>query len=217
MAHLREVFQIQARALRGRLPTMEEWRLLDGLWAGLLANRLQTSDDEAWPPPRKDAATNIYVCTDASESSWSWVQLVDGKCVRLPDGKNPHGAFPKGIAELKIFYKELYATVMALKALKAAGHRNCNVIIVGDNRGVIGALSKMMGPPEAWAMLDEIRDMVRECNWSPITRWVESEGNVAHSWTHEEPIETERETRTWCLAVNEEYVPVEGTQEVKKK
>ena len=110
------------------------------------------------------------------------------------------------MSKLSIFYKELYATLEALRALAQAGHKHCNVVIVGDNRAVIGALNKMMGPEEAWPMLDEIRKLVEENAWSPVTRWVESDGNVAHSWTHEEKIETDREARTWLLAKSEVYV-----------
>ena len=68
--------------------------------------------------------------------------------------KNRHGKFPTGISELKIFYKELFVIVKALQVLS-------NI---------------------AWAMLDEIRNIVRECEWSLITRWVDvdAQGKGTH-------------------------------------
>ena len=60
-------------------------------------------------------------------------------------------------------------------------------------------------------MLDEIRKIVLKNEWVPILKWVESEGNVAHSWTHEEELENVREERTWALAISETYIPLEKT------
>ena len=117
--------------------------------------------------------------------------MKNGKVVRLPDGSNPHGKFPVEIDGLKIFYKELYATLLALRELSGR-HRGSTVVIVGDNRGVIGAINKMMGPEAAWPMLDEIRKLVLQNEWVPILKWVQSERNVAHSWTHEEELENVR-------------------------
>ena len=207
MGHLREVFAIQAKAMRGVPPSAQHWALLDEAWSEMLKNRPQTKEDPVWPPARKEAGEDIFVCTDASETAWSWVELREGKCVRLADGSNPHGSFPPHENKMAIFYKELFATRETLRALAKAGHTNCNVTIVGDNRAVIGAINKMMGPEEAWPMLDEIRELVERNAWSPVMKWVESAGNVAHSWTHEEKIEIDREARTWLIAKSEVYVP----------
>ena len=58
-------------------------------------------------------------------------------------------------------------------------------------------------------MLDEIRKIVLENDWVPILKWVESDGNVAHSWTHDEELEDWREARTWALATSDSYIPLE--------
>ena len=91
------------------------------------------------------------------------------------------------------------------------------MVIVGDNRGVIGAITKMMGPEAAWPMLEEIRKIILDNEWVPVLKWVESDGNVAHSWTHEEEIEDGREARTWVLATSDSYVPIEPVGETKKR
>ena len=210
MSHLREVFVIQAAALRGKIPTEQQWGVLDTFWSELLRNPLRLAGEEIWPPVRRQGEDTVYLCTDASETAWSWLEMKNGKVVRLPDGSNPHGKFPVEIDGLKIFYKELYATLLALRELSGR-HRGSTVVIVGDNRGVIGAINKMMGPEAAWPMLDEIRKIVLENEWVPILKWVESEGNVAHSWTHEEELENVREERTWALAISETYIPLEKT------
>ena len=208
MSHLREVFVIQAAALRGKIPTEQQWAVLDAFWVELLRNPLRLAGEEIWPPVKRQGGETVFICTDASETAWSWCELRCGKVVRLDNGSNPHGKFPDGIDAMKIFYKELYATLLALRSLSGR-HRGCTVVIVGDNRGVIGAINKMMGPEAAWPMLDEIRKIILDNEWVPVLKWVESDGNVAHSWTHEEEIEDGREARTWVLATSDSYVPIE--------
>ena len=216
MSHLREVFVIQAAALRGKIPTEQQWAVLDAFWVELLRNPLRLAGEEIWPPVKRQGGETVFICTDASETAWSWCELRCGKVVRLDNGSNPHGKFPDGIDAMKIFYKELYATLLALRSLSGR-HRGCTVVIVGDNRGVIGAINKMMGPEAAWPMLDEIRKIILDNEWVPVLKWVESDGNVAHSWTHEEEIEDGREARTWVLATSDSYVPIEQVGETKKR
>ena len=86
------------------------------------------------------------------------------------------------------------------------------MVLVGDSRAVIGSLSKLLAPPEAWAAIDEVEDICAGCQLSLVLKWVESDGNVAHSATHDEPITRYRRERSWLLATSPEYVaPLGGT------
>ena len=110
----------------------------------------------------------------------------------------------------KIYYKELYTIVVALRALAKSGRRNVDVILVGDNQAVIGSLRKRMAPEQAWNMIDEIIRLVLENGWGIDLRWVESDGNVAHLATHEEKITAYRTDRSWKVATCEKYPPPVG-------
>ena len=59
-------------------------------------------------------------------------------------------------------------------------------------------------------MLDEIEEIIRRNHWGLDLRWVESDGNVAHSATHDETLTGYRINRTWKLSVEEEYSEPEG-------
>ena len=126
MSHLREVFVIQAAALRGKIPTEQQWAVLDAFWVELLRNPLRLAGEEIWPPVKRQGGETVFICTDASETAWSWCEMRCGKVVRLDNGSNPHGKFPDGIDAMKIFYKELYATLLLL--LQWLEHRKRSVI-----------------------------------------------------------------------------------------
>ena len=84
------------------------------------------------------------------------------------------------------------------------------LVLVGDNMGVIGSIRKRIAPEAAWAMLDEIEEIIRRNQWGLDLRWVESDGNVAHSATHDELLTPYRTKRTWQVSVEEAYSEPEG-------
>ena len=208
---LRAIFGVMTRALAGTLPSLDEWELLNGVWRAFLENPKQQWKDEVWPPVRKAGAT-LYIATDASDDKWSWVGMKEGRVVRNPSGhfpkkdENPLGVYPD--ADTPIYYKELFGVLMAMRALDgtAAGM----VVLVGDNMGVIGSIRKRIGPEGAWEMLDEIEEIIKRNKWGLDLRWVESDGNVAHSATHDERLTMYRTSRTWQVSVEAAYSEPEG-------
>ena len=79
--------------------------------------------------------------------------MQDGS-VELGEGgyENPSGSFPDTVHPT-IYYRELYAVLLALRGLSKRGLRGIHVLLVGDSMAVIGSLGKRMGPPHAWWML----------------------------------------------------------------
>ena len=75
---------------------------------------------------------------------------------------------------------------------------------------MIGSLRKRMGPPHAWWMLDEIEKILVENGYGFCAKYVESDGNVAHSATHNEKITSYRVGRSWAVATSNDYPPPEG-------
>ena len=185
-----------------------------------------------WPPVRSTGPT-VYIATDASDDKWSWVEMTGGRVFRNPSGSfpasdgKPQGPHPDMSTPLRyngaphpnkdtpIYYKELFAVLVALRALDgtAAGM----IVLTGDNTGVIGSIRKRVAPEGAWAMLDEIEDIIRRNGWGLDLRWVESDGNVAHSATHNEDPTEYRTERSWLLATSEEYPPPVGGLKREKK
>ena len=208
---LRSVFGVMTRALAGTRPSVGEWGLLNDLWTVFLRNPKQQWDDDVWPPPRT-AGPTLYVATDASDDKWSWLEMRDGRVLRnpsdsfAPEDDNPLGLYPT--RGTPIYYKELFAILVALRALD--GTPAGMLVLAGDNTGVIGSLRKRIAPEAAWAMLDEIEEIIRRNHWGLDLRWVESDGNVAHSATHDETLTDYRINRTWKISVEEEYSEPEG-------
>ena len=165
-----------------------------------------------WPPRRASQST-VFIAADASNDRWSWTELRDGRVVRNPSGQftdaadNALGVFPD--SSTPIYYKELFAVLLALRELE--GSAIGMVVLIGDNTGVIGSIRKRLAPEGAWGMIDEIEEIVRRNGWGLDLRWVESDGNVAHSATHCEPVTKYRTFRTWQLCGAEGYFePVGG-------
>ena len=110
------------RALAGTRPSVGEWGLLNDLWTVFLRNPKQQWDDDVWPPPRT-AGPTLYVVTDASDDKWSWLEMRDGRVLRnlsdsfAPEDDNPLGLYPT--RGTPIYYKELFAILVALRALDA--------------------------------------------------------------------------------------------------
>ena len=77
---------------------------------------------------------------------WSWVEMHDGKVLR-----NPSGPFPCTVAD-PIYYKEMYAILVALKQLDADGVRSADIFLVGDSKACISSLNKRIAPEHAWAI-----------------------------------------------------------------
>jgi len=207
MKRLREVFRAQAQMLKGDssgAPTSAQRDLFASLWEQLLANEWQDVGRD-WPIVLPSPSLDIYVVTDASDTKWSWVEMRDGRALR-----NPSGPFPADVACLQIYYKELHAVVLSLRALAREGVRNARVVLVGDSRAVMGSLSKLLAPPEAWAAIDEVEEICVSCQLGLVLKWVESDGNVAHSATHDEPITGYRRERSWLLATSPDYVAPPG-------
>jgi hypothetical protein len=150
------------------------------------------------------------VITDASDVKWSWLVMQDGS-VELGEGgyENPSGSFPDTVHPT-IYYRELYAVLLALRGLSKRGLRGIHVLLVGDSMAVIGSLGERMGPPHAWWMLDEIESILLQNGYGFSTRYVESDGNVAHSATHDEAITGYRIGRSWKVATHSEYPQPEG-------
>ena len=119
--------------------------------------------------------------------------------------ENPSGYFDQTMREWKIYYKELVTIVIMLQSLDADGVTDIDIVLVGDSKAVIGSVRKMMGPEQAWGMLDVVWHLVRKNRWGLKFVWVESAGNVAHSATHDEAIEEYRVQRSWLLATSEGY------------
>ena len=225
---LREVFAIMTRAVRKIAPVMPslvEKETLSALWFEFLRNPKQTWEEVIWPPPCSEGRT-AYIATDASDTAWSWTELVAGRVVRKAHGpfldlatdssdtagswtervagkvvRKAHGPFPDQTTA--IYYKEMYAVLLALRALVGSDVRN--IVLVGDNTAVIGSIRKRMAPEGAWAMLDEIENLIVSNGWGLVLKWVESDGNVAHSATHDESITEYREARTWRVMTEELY------------
>ena len=207
MLGMRTVFAILKRALRAVDPvpmTNEEHELLNKLWQTFLLNEDQEWSDATWPPPMRSDRDTIVLVTDASQDKWSWVMMVSGRAT-----ENPSGVFPTTVAP-HIYYKEMYAVVLGLKELVKRGLRGCNITLVGDSTAVIGSIRKRLAPEDAWPMIDEIIRLIVENEWGIDLKWVESDGNVAHSATHDETMTTYREERSWRVATEASYPPPEG-------
>jgi len=209
LKHLREIFRAQAKVMdesSPQPPTPLDRALFARHWEDLLRNEWQDAEP-LWPLRLTHPVGCRIIVTDASDSKWSWVELLKGGVVR-----NPSDYFANDLAPQKIYYKELFAVLMALRTLRDEGVRNAKIFLVGDNKGVIGSLLKLLGPPAAWEMIDEVEEICMGMQYELCLRWVESDGNVAHSATHNEAITTYRTNRSWLLAGSESYVPpTDGT------
>ena len=65
--------------MRGRKPTDQQWAVLDAFWFELLRNPLRLAGEEIWPPVRRQGVETVFLCTDASETAWSWCEMRNGK------------------------------------------------------------------------------------------------------------------------------------------
>jgi len=197
MRTMREIFLVQATALRGEHLTADDWALLNARWEDLLKNPWEQHLPVEWPP-NTGYETVYYLATDASKTRWSYLELVAGS-VKTVDGKpwNPSGVFDVSMMEYGIYYKELNAFTRALLDLAVQGRRRCKIVCALDNRAVIGAVLKLLGPVLVWKVLDELEELVLEHEWSLELRWIDSESNAAHSATHEEALEEFRIRKTW--------------------
>ena len=207
MRNLRECFGIQTRSVAGQATTLDEWTTVNQHWAAHIANPWSKWDDvNQWPPPHAGRPKRILV-TDASDTKWSWLELVEGRVKQSPSGadENPSGYFDETVRQWKIYYKELITIVLMMQALDASGVTDVDIVLVGDSKAVIGSLKKMMGPEKSWEMLDVVWTLVRKNRWGLQFIWVESAGNVAHSATHDEDIEAYRVQRSWVVATTEGY------------
>ena len=207
MKNLRRCFGIQTRSIAGRETTAEEWAVINEQWITHVKNEWAEWDDAAqWPPAHEGRPIRVLV-TDASDTKWSWLELVAGRVTQSAEGRddNPSGYFDQTLREWKIYYKELVTIVIMLQSLDAAGVTDVDIVLVGDSKAVIGSLRKMMGPEKAWDMLDVVYFLVRKNRWGLKFVWVESAGNAAHSATHDEAIEQPRVQRSWQLATTEGY------------
>ena len=214
MQEMRVLFGIQRRALRSvnpQLPTREEEAYITERWHLFLRNEPQVWSDDVWPPPwtGKEIVTLV---TDASDERWSWLEMRNGMVITDERGLNinPNDTFPGDIAKLTIYYKELYAVLLALRALAESGRRDVDIALVGDSQAVIGSLLKRMSPEAAWVMIDEIIELIVTNGWGINLKWVESDGNVAHSATHMETITAYRTTRSWAVATCSTYPQPDG-------
>ena len=178
----------------------------------------QSWSDEIWPPPLAQRR-RVVIVTDASDEKWSWLELEDGKIV----GGNHSGAFPKEDHEDRvvdrIYYKEFYTVVLAARELTKQGRKDIDVTLVGDSRAVMGSFNKGLCPQAAWWMIDELKELFKRGRWGASLKWVESDGNVAHSATHGERIEDYRVKRSWLVAVSDTYPPPAkgGNPNIKKR
>ena len=211
---LRGAFLTQRNALSETSPSppsTEQAAELASLWKDLLANEWQEVEAWEWPVMAKLGAPSRVFVTDASDTKWSWLEMRDG-CVALsPSGTyvNPSGPFPTEVID-KIYYKEMYAILLVMRALVREGATDMIAVLVGDSRAAIGSLSKLLAPPGAWWMIDEVEEICRKQVIQIVLKWVESDGNVAHSATHDEPITAYRTKRSWTIASADEYVHPEG-------
>ena len=225
MTGMREVFGIQRRALSQNNPTpptTHEIAAIQEKWATLLRNDFQEWSESTWPPKHAGRPTTVLV-TDASEPRWSWLEMRDGEVTRDAKGTvhNPNDVFPAvpdnetpkadtTVAALAIYYKELFTVLLAFRALAKEGRTNVDITLVGDSQAVIGSIRRKMGPEPAWWMLDEIIDLVTANGWGLVLKWVESDGNVAHSATHVETITAYRTARSWLVSQSDDYPPAVG-------
>ena len=206
MRSMRESFATMNKALRDNepvQPTPDEITRLETEWTSFMNNIDQEWSDNVWPPPHRGLPVRVIV-TDASMPTWSWVEMRDAKVVR-----NPSGTFPSTVAN-PIYYKEMYAILVALRQLDTEGVTSADIDLVGDSKACIGSLRKRLAPQPAWWMLDEIMSLFEKNDWGLELRWVESDGNVAHSATHDELITDYRTQRSWLVATSVEYPPPEG-------
>ena len=210
MRHMREIFQIQTRALGDVMPNGQERSFLESMWDAFMLNEWQTIDPaEQWPPIQTGTGSVVLV-TDASDDKWSWLMMRDGSVELGECGYvNPSGTFPETVHPT-IYYRELYAVLLALRGLALRGVRGVQITLVGDSMAVIGSLRKRMGPPHAWWMLDEIEEILVENGYGFCAKYVESDGNVAHSATHNEKITAYRVGRSWEVATSSDYPPPKG-------
>ena len=207
MRNLRHCFKVQTQSIAGHATTREEWTVINEQWKAHIQNEWSEWDDAAqWPPSHAGRHIRVLV-TDASDTKWSWLELVAGRVKESAAGteENPSGYFDQTMREWKIYYKELVTIVIMLQSLDADGVTDIDIVLVGDSKAVIGSLRKMMGPEQAWDMLDVVWHLVRKNRWGLKFVWVESAGNVAHSATHDEAIEEYRVQRSWLLATSEGY------------
>lgn len=188
------------------MPNDADLKLLDEKWRALTANEFQEWSDHAWPP-KHSTQTVVVIVTDASEPRWSWLEMEKGE---VANGLNPNGEFPTHVAGLAIYYKELFTVLVAFRALQALGRIEIDITLVGDSQAVIGSINRKMGPEGAWWMIDEIVAIVTENRWGLALKWVESDGNVAHSATHLEKITQYRTQRSWLVSQSDEYPPADG-------
>lgn len=154
----------------------------------------------------------IVLVTDASLERWSWLELRNGKVTTDGHGvaANPNDIFPDIVKKLEIYYKELYTILVAFRQTRDEGRTDIDITLVGDSQAVIGSLRKRMGPEGAWWMIDEIILIVKTCRWGLALKWIESDGNVAHSATHCEEITKYRTARSWLVSQSEEYPHATG-------
>ena len=164
MRKMRHIFQIQAKTLAGSPLTQSDCEALNAVWAEVVANGWEQWSDTIWPPRCCVEKPHRIIITDASDSRWSWLELAQPRMV----GTNPNGQFEPSMRAKAIFYKELFAVVCAMRSLASRGEAGVRIVLVGDNKAVIGAISKMMGPEDAWDMLDEIFKLTVENQWSPL-------------------------------------------------
>ena len=218
MATMREVFDIQARVLRGEKPSQKDWELLQERWISFRENPWQEWPDTRWPPATKNRQ-KVVIVTDASDGKWSWLEMDAGRVV----GGNPSGGFPKAgekdsVVD-KIYYKEFYAIILAARELALEGRKDIDLVLVGDSRAVIGSINKGLSPKAAWWMIDELKRLATEGGWGIQLKWVESDGNAAHPATHNEKQEQYRLERSWLVAIAEAYPPpkAEGNPNCNKK
>lgn len=215
MKSLRSVFRSQAEMTRETEPreaNESDKVLYAKLWRELLANEWQdVGGSMVWPLPKGAGWGRVVIVTDASDTKWSWLVMERGKVRRDGSGLyiNPSGSFPSKVVD-RIYYKEMYAILLALEGIALEGVRNVEVTLVGDSKAVIGSLSKLLAPPDAWWMMDKIEELCLANGFSLNTKWVESDGNVAHSATHDELITEYRSDRSWLIAESEIYVQPEG-------
>jgi hypothetical protein len=52
--------------------------------------------------------------------------------------------------------------------------------------------------------------------WDRNVKWIESAGNVAHSATHEQPLEEGRVKRSWVVLIAGTYPTTVGNEEEEK-
>ena len=82
---------------------------------------------------------------------------------------------------------------------------------------VIGSFGKRMSPPHAWGMLDEIEKIMMDKGYGFTTKYVESDGNVAHSATHDEKITHGVSRRAVLGRGDEQRVPPARGRSWKKR